>query len=354
MKEKKQSKKWFKKCIIGLLGTIFLVFVVVYVFDPYFHFHKPFSFVSYRLYDERYTNDGISRHFDYDAMVTGTSMAQNFKTSEMDALFGTQSVKETFSGAGYKELSENLERALERNPDLKTVIWTMDYNALIREKDWTQYEGYPTYLYDDNPWNDVSYIFNKSILYHGVLPNVTKTLLRQPSTTMDEYSSWNKETGLEYIMQSYDRWEEKADMIAGLTQEEWDMVTANVRENFVAMINQYPDTTFYIFYTPYSICYWDFLNQEGMMQMQFDAEQIATELLLECPNVKLFNFNDQYDVITNTDNYRDKEHYSAQINSKILEWIASDIGLVTKDNYLERLEIEKEYYLNYDYESIFK
>lgn len=354
MKEKNQSKKWFKKCIIGLLGTIFLVFVVVYVFDPYFHFHKPFSFVSYRLYDERYTNDGISRHFDYDAMVTGTSMAQNFKTSEMDALFGTQSVKETFSGAGYKELSENLERALERNPDLKTIIWTMDYNALIREKDWTQYEGYPTYLYDDNPWNDVSYIFNKSILYHGVLPNVTKTLLRQPSTTMDEYSSWNKETGLEYIMQSYDRWEEKADMIAGLTQEEWDMVTANVRENFVAMINQYPDTTFYIFYTPYSICYWDFLNQEGMMQMQFDAEQIATELLLECPNVKLFNFNDQYDVITNTDNYRDKEHYSAQINSKILEWIASDIGLVTKDNYLERLEIEKEYYLNYDYESIFK
>lgn len=354
MKEKNQSKKWFKKCIIGLVGTIFLVFVVVYVFDPYFHFHKPFSFVSYRLYDERYTNDGISRHFDYDAIVTGTSMAQNFKTSEMDALFGTQSVKETFSGAGYKELSENLERALERNPDLKTIIWTMDYNALIRDKDWTQYEGYPTYLYDDNPWNDVSYVFNKSILYHGVLPNAAKTLLRQPSTTMDEYSSWNKETGLEYIMQSYDRWEIKAEMISGLTAEEKQMVTENVEENFVKLVNKYPETTFYVFYSPYSICYWDFLNQEGMMQMQFDAELIATELLLECPNVKLFNFNDQYDVITDTDNYRDKEHYSARINSKILEWLASDIGLVTKDNYRQRLEIEKEYYLNYDYESIFK
>lgn len=354
MKEKKQSKKWFKKCIISLMGTIFLVFAVVYVFDPYFHFHKPFSFVSYRLYDERYTNDGISRHFDYDAIVTGTSMAQNFKTSELDALFGTQSVKETFSGAGYKELSENLERALERNPDLKTVIWTMDYNALVRDKDWTQYEDYPTYLYDDNPWNDVFYVFNKSVFYHGVLPNVAKTLLRQPSTTMDEYSSWDKETGLEYIMQSYDRWEVKADMINGLTQEERDVVAGNIRENFTDMINEYPETTFYIFYTPYSICYWDFLNQEGMMQMQFEAEQIATELLLECPNVKLFNFNDQYDVITDTDNYRDKEHYSAEINTKILEWMASGIGLVTKDNYAERLEIEKEYYLNYDYESIFR
>lgn len=349
-----QSKKWFKKCIVCLLGAILFVFALVYVFDPYFHFHKPFSFVSYRLYEERYTNDGISRHFDYNAMVTGTSMAQNFKTTEMDALFGTKAVKETFSGAGYQELSQNLQRALQRNPDLKTVIWTMDYNGFIREKDWTQYEGYPTYLYDDNPWNDVSYVFNKSILYHGVLPNVAKTLLRQKSTTMDEYSSWDKQTGLAYIMESYDRWEERAEMIEGLTEEERQMVTANIKENFVDMVSQYPDTTFYIFYSPYSICYWDFLNQEGMMQMQFEAEQIATELLLSCPNVKLFNFFDQYDVITNTDYYRDKEHYSAEINTKILEWMASDTGRITTENYMERLEKEKEYYLNYDYESIFR
>jgi Fe-S-cluster formation regulator IscX/YfhJ len=95
------------------------------------------------------------------------------------------------------------------------------------------------------------------------------------------------------------------------------------------------------------------MNQEGMMMWQFDAELIATELLLECPNVKLYNFNDKYDIIVNLDNYRDKEHYSSEINSLILEWIAEGDGLVTKDNYLDRLEIEKEYYLNYDYDSIF-
>ena len=90
------------------------------------------------------------------------------------------------------------------------------------------------------------------------------------------------------------------------------------------------------------------------MQMQFDAEQIATELLLECPNVRLFNFYNQYDVITNMDYYRDKEHYSAEINTKILDWMASGVGLITKENYSDRFELEKEYYLNYDYESIFE
>ncbi len=348
------AKRWFKKCSIFLLGIIAIIIVLYYIFDPYFHYHKPFSFVSYRLYDERYTNDGISRHFDYDAIITGTSMAQNFKTSEMDELFGVQSVKETFSGSGFQETSDNLRRALERNENLKTVVWSLEYNGMIRDKGWTQYEGYPMYLYDENPWNDVSYVFNKSVLYHGVLVNMAMTVLGIPSTTMDDYSAWDKETGYDYIMSNYDRWEEKADMIEGLTEEERIMVTANIKENFVELVKEYPDTTFYIFYTPYSIYYWDFLNQEGMMQMQFDAEQIATELLLECPNVRLFNFYDQYVVITNTDNYRDKEHYSPEINTKILEWMASGVGLVTKENYLERLEIEKEYYLNYDYESIFR
>jgi hypothetical protein len=347
------AKKWFIKCIIILLASVVGIFILVWIFDPYFHFHKPFSFISYRLYNERYTNDGISRNFDYDTIITGTSMSQNFKTSEADKLFNAKTVKESFSGADYKELSENLDRALSRH-GAKNVIWTMDFNSLIRDKDYQAYDEYPTYLYDDNIWNDVSYVFNKDILYHGVVTNIVMTVTSQKSTTFDEYSSWEKPTGYKYIMESYDRWEEKADMEPGLNDEQKEMVYGNIYQNFVNLVNKYPDTTFYIFYTPYSIVWWDFMNQEGMMKWQFDAELISTELLLDCPNVKLYNFNNKYDIIENLDNYRDKEHYGAWVNSMILEWIAEGDGLVTKDNYLERLEIEKEYYLNYDYESIFQ
>ncbi len=348
------AKKWFISCMMALLGAIALILLIFWIFDPYFHFHKPFSFVSYRLYDERYINDGISRHFDYDAMITGTSMAQNFKTSEADSLFGVRFVKETFSGAGYRELSENLERALRRNKELKTIIWTMDANAILRDKDYTEYDGYPTYLYDDNPWNDVSYVFNKNIWYHGVLNNLLMTLTRQPSTTFDDYSSWEKETGYEYVVAGYDRWEEKAPEASPLSAEDTEMVIGNIQQNVVELVKKYPETTFYIFYTPYSICWWDFMNQEGMINWYFDAELIATEMLLECPNVKLYNFHDKYDIITNLDNYRDKEHYAAHVNSMILEWLAVGEGLVTKENYMERYEKEKQYYLNYDYEEIFQ
>jgi hypothetical protein len=328
------------------------MFIIVWIFDPYFHFHKPFSFVSYRLNDERYINDGISRYFDYDAIITGTSMSQNFKTTEVDKLFGVNSVKESFAGAGYKELSQNLDRALSRH-GADTVIWVLDFNGIMRDKDYQAYEDYPEYLYDDDLFNDISYVFNKEVWYHGVFTNIAMTLSGKDSTTFDEYSAWDKETGYEYVMSGYDRWEEKGEMHEGLDEERREMVTGNIKQNIVDMVSKYPDTTFYIYYTPYSIVWWDFMNQEGMMKWQFEAELIATQLMLECPNVKLYNFNDKYDIITNLDNYRDKEHYSAQINSKILEWMVNGDGLVTKDNYLERLEIEKDYYLNYDYESIF-
>ena len=352
--EQQAAKKWFQKCIRGLLLLLVLIVAVVVFVDPYFHYHKPFDFMSYRLYEERYINDGIGRHFDYDAIITGTSMAQNFKPSEMDALFGTRAVKMPFSGAGYAELSENLDRALARNGNVKMVLWAVDYNGLLRSYDWQQYENYPTYLYDDNPFNDVSYVLNKSILYHGVMPNALMSLTGQPRTTMDEYSSWVNETGLEHILLSYDRNNVNIPATVDFGDSEKQTVIQTIENNFVYLIEKYPDTEFYLFYTPYSICYWDALNIKGTIQRQTEAEKLATEMLLQYPNVKLYNFFDQYEVICNPDYYNDDGHYSAEINSRILGWMAEGTGLLTQDNYEERLKEEQNFYLSYDYDSIYR
>lgn len=352
--EQKEAKKWFLKCIVILISALLLLAFAVFFVDPYFHYHKPYSFLSYRLHEERYINDGISRHFNYDAVITGTSMSQNFKTSEMDAYFGTCSVKEPFPGAGYKELAENLDRTLTRNPKVKTVLWVLDYNGLLRDGQWQQYESYPDYLYDDNPWNDMPYLFNKAILYHGILPNISMTLSGESPTTMDEYSSWERETGLIPILATYDRNEIDLNVATAFGEKEYETVTDTITSNITRIVNQYPDVTFYIFYPPYSICYWDARNLKGTISKELQAEQRATELLLECPNVKLYNFFDQYDVICNLDYYCDDAHYNAQVSSMILKWISEDTGLVTKENYLEKLRAEEEFFLNYDYESIYQ
>ena len=84
-------KKWLRRTIIEILGIMIFVVLLQIIVDPYFHYHKPIT--KYRLNDERYINDGIARHFDYDAIIIGNSLCQNFSTSQYDELFGTNSVK---------------------------------------------------------------------------------------------------------------------------------------------------------------------------------------------------------------------------------------------------------------------
>ena len=188
-------KKWLRRTIVGILGIMIFVVLLQIIVDPYFHYHKPIT--KYRLNDERYINDGIARHFDYDAIITGNSLCQNFSTSQYDELFGTNSVKLPYSGAGYKEIWESLGRALEYNDGVKEVLVCMDLQDLDREADWERYEGNPTYLYDDNVFNDIKYIFNKDAIYRGTLYNLIWTVTGHENTSMDEYSTWERETGPE-------------------------------------------------------------------------------------------------------------------------------------------------------------
>ncbi len=356
--EQNKAKKWFWGCLTGLVLALAAWIGLMAVMDPYFHYHGPLPGTSYRLYEERYINDGICRHFSYDAAITGTSMTQNFKTSELEALYGVTAVKLPFSGAGFQEICENLDRGFREKEKagqpVKMAVIALDYNGLRRPYDWKQYDDFPVYLYDENPWNDVSYVLNKSILYKGTFTNLLYTLTGRPSTTFDEYSAWEHETGIEEIYKTYKRQATISPMRDSLTPEEADMVRISMERNLAELAKAHPDTTFYLFYTPYSILYWESLYREGQLLSQIQAEQIATEVLLECPNIRLYNFSSREDVICDLRYYRDKEHYSAEINSEILEWMRDDTYLVTPENAAQHLDWEREYFANFDYDSIYE
>ena len=349
----KNAKKWVFR-IIGTQALLLTIWILtVLIVDPYFHYHKPIEGISYRLYNERYINDGIIKNFDYNAIITGTSMNQNFKTSEFDALFHTNSIKITFAGGGFQEISNNLDKALGTN-EVARVLWGIDYNGLIREYDWEQYEGFPEYLYDDNVFNDVSYLLNKSIMYHGCFNNLYQTVFKVPSTTFDEYSSWSSDTGLEMVMKQYQRLDETQEMEENLTPEERKIVENTISNNIIKIVKKYPDTEFDLFYSPYSIAYWDEEFRTGHLMKQLEAEQIATEMLLEYENVNLYCFSENLEVISNLENYRDKEHYKSEINSLILKWISEERYKMTLQNYKNHIRKKSELFGNYDYNKIFE
>ncbi len=348
-------KRWAVRTVVLMLLCIAAVCVSTVIVDPFFHYHAPAGWMSYYLHNQRYQNDGILKHFDYDAMITGTSMTENFKTSEMDEIFGTHSVKTSFSGAFYKEISDNIKTAAASNPDLKCVVRGLDYDVLLEDKDVERYEDYPDYLYDDILWNDMSYLLNKQVFFE-TLWVLAKSAAGKPSTTFDEYSSYAQlyEFGTEAVENNYARPTPRADREIPLTEDERERLRANIAQNVISVAEQNPDITFYCFFTPYSIYYWDSLHQNGTLKRQLDAERTAIEMMLPYENIRLYSFFDEFDMICDLDNYRDIGHYSGQINSMILEWMHNGEHLLTEENYEEYCEKTRDFYLNYHYDALFE
>ncbi|MDY2699823.1 MAG: hypothetical protein SOV61_09775 [Lachnospiraceae bacterium] len=97
------------------------------------------------------------RNFEYDSIITGSSMTANFMTSEADQTFNANFIKVPFFGGLYKEVNDNLLRAYNAyGKNIKYVIRSLDYSCLVQDKDaYRDYVEYPTYLYNENPFDDV-------------------------------------------------------------------------------------------------------------------------------------------------------------------------------------------------------
>ena len=353
----KSVKGWLIGLLVLTLAMLIAMSSVIIVVDPYFHYHKPLSGLYYELNNERSQNDGIIKHFDYDAMIIGTSMAENFKTSELDELFDVDSIKATFAGGTYKELNDNIATAIDYNPDLKLVVRPLDYAYLMDDADRIRDDlgSYPDYLYDANPFNDVNYIFNKEILFGICLPMIDEARAGAAGgvTSFDDYANWmdGAEFGADVVLGDRTSYEEP-ETIQPFVDEIKDLVEANITQNVVELAKANPDVQFYYYLTPYSVAWWGSQMELGNVDRWISAEEYAISLILECDNIHLFSFNNEYDLTTDLSNYSDECHHGDWINSQILGWLYAGTDELTLDNYEEYIAVERAFYNSYDYSSL--
>lgn len=354
----KSVKSWLVAMFVLLIVLLSVAGGIVVYVDPYFHYHGPQSSLYYELNNERSQNDGIIKRFDYDGMIIGTSMAENFKTSDAEELFGGTFIKVPFAGGTYKEQNDNIANAIAANPDLKVVIRSLDYAYLMDEPDRLRDDlgEYPYYLYDNNPFNDVNYIFNKEILFDICIPMIEDAISGKPGgiTSFDDYSNWMDEASFGPEAVLGDRTEFAPAMsMEPLLDDMKENVKENITQNVTDLAKANPDVEFYYYLTPYSIAWWGSQNEDGIVRRWIQAEQYAIELMLECDNIHLYSFNNEFDMVTNLDNYRDECHHGDWINSQILAWMYAGTDELTKENYQDYINEELNYYLSFDYNSLF-
>ena len=349
---RKISILWVTGFAIFVVIALVIIALWTIIIDPFFHYHKPRTDkYFYVLNNERSQNNGIIKHFDYQGIITGTSMAENFKTSEAEQLWGNTFVKVCFSGGTFKEINDNLVVALKYNPNLHIIIRSLELSYFEINKDKLRLDlgAYPTYLYDNNIFNDIYYIFNRDIFFSRIIPMI-KDVHKPGITPFDQYSNWMKDNKFgKNTLYPNKITMKKAGTPIYLSDSTKVSIIQNVHQNITSLAAAYPKVTFYYFFTPYSAKWWQNLVENGKIYKQVQIERVMIEEILKYKNIKLFSFNNFYDIITNLNNYKDAIHHGEWINSLLLKNMFNEIGLLTVKNYEKYLDDVLCFYTTYDY-----
>ena len=292
------SKKWAISLVSITLIIVAAFGGVTYYLDPLLQYGNERGPLTYRHYTEMYSNPGIAKNYDYNAVLLGSSMVENTDVSELDKLFDCKTIKVPYSGASSYNHKNILDVCYRSGHKIEKVFWALDEYALTTDKDIPRYP-LPDYLYDDNKLNDLSYLLNLDIAYFytskdilGTLKNQNQIMMRDGSWTSDE-SIYCKENALSSITYPMEPKENK-----GEKYYEKNLMD-NLRYNIIPFIQEHPETEFHFYMVPYSILYWYQQKQNGTLDAEIYNAKTAVGEILKHSNAKVHFFQNEERIITN-------------------------------------------------------
>ena len=324
------SKRFIRFSLCLTLILLILVASMQIAIDPLFQYHKPWFGLEPFIKKERYQDAGIAKNFDFENVIMGTSMAQNFRINEYEELFGGKTVKLTMEGSHPIDWTYVLEDLQHREIHPKTILLNLDPYVFRADPEKLEHE-LPTYLYDYNYLNDVNYWFNFQIINDFTNETIIRNIKHDISDENNAFV-WEKPFGKEYVLSQYER----ADIVSEPVSE--DMYKNVATENMkllIRYVESMSETQFVFFCSPFSMVFWDGHIRDNSVEAHKQGYISAIEELIDHENVSIYLWNDDemIAIMADLDNYADVAHYSGEINNMMLKRIAEQQGLLKKNNY---------------------
>lgn len=324
------KKKALKGLAICLAFMMFLPALVTYLFDPFYQYHQPFFSLKASLYDRDNQVVGTIRTFDYDSVILGSSVAENFDSAFLDTHLGCETLKVIRASGSVADLLYYMDM-VHGNQEIKNVFWCMDIFALMSSTEITlKDKSVPGYLHTDTIFDDVTYLYNKDIIFEEI-PRSVAYSLQNVNTGGDAYN-WaaDKHFSPEQAMKAYTKQGEALPM-AEISMENKALIADNIAM-VVKEITSHPQTQYTFLFPPYSLLWWDCGYMNGISAEYFYVLKECLPALLSCENATVYYFQDEQDIICNLDYYMDMIHYSPEINQYMLDCIISGDNMVTDEN----------------------
>lgn len=324
-------KQWAILVLSLLLSSLGLIVGAVVLIDPFEVYHKATAFIPPITNGTQiYSNAGIAKSYEYDSVVIGSSMTENFVPSQLDTLLGGRFIKLPINAGSPYNHKQMMDLAFGAQ-HIRRILYGVDIELMTYFYTMPKCEM-PDYLYDDSLLNDVSYWFNQSVLARYI-PQCLSTFGQTDPTQRDTMYTWGG-------MYSYGKEAALAGTaITGETVDQGELhspaqlsqqTRLNVEYNLLPYIEAHPETEFLFFFPPYSLVQWYRFYQEGALYYHLEQKQALIQCLLPYDNVKVYDFQGRTDWILNLDHYIDASHYGPWINEEIALCISRDEYRVTE------------------------
>jgi hypothetical protein len=326
--------QWIINIILFSILGLLAMGAVNFILDPFQEYRKAQFYKP--VYDnERYLNSGLAKTYDYKQVIIGSSMTENFILSDVKEILGfDKPIKFCMSAATAYEIKVMLDHAYAHGK-IDSVIYGLDLFSFTGST--TRLFGgegsLPFYLYDDNLLNDYRYLFNFDTFKFSV-----DSLVVPKEAVMFDYNrmyQWQHKLNEDDFNRAdrISEWKEKYGFNPDYKKEQYalEAMKKNIDVNLIPLIQNHPNTTFYIFYPPYSILAFKDMQNKKWLNTVERFKRHAFITLAHYPNVKLYDFQSSKEVTCNLDNYKDLLHYHQRINTWMLHEMKSDKYLI-KDN----------------------
>ncbi len=312
-------KRWCQLSLLLLLAAFLFLFLLVTFIDPFQvyrlaeHYIPPIDNTT-----QVYANAGIVRNYDYDSAIVGSSVTENFRPTFMDTQLGGRFIK-LCTAAGTASNHAMLMNLAFRTHSMRRIVYGFDIYSYISDAGYSS-RSIPDYLYDNNPFNDVRYWYNRTVIA-SFLPRCLSTWGQQQDNSIrDSMYCWAGKD--EYgAIAMYNAQLTPPDHI--LPEDYYlENARANLETNLIAFIASHPETQFDIFFPPYSAAEWSSMLSKGTLYALLAIRSLAYDMLTPYENVTLYDFSIRDDWVLHISNYKDTTHYGQWINDAITESIA--------------------------------
>ncbi|MGL5260606.1 MAG: SGNH/GDSL hydrolase family protein [Lachnospiraceae bacterium] len=324
------KQQFLKKLMITALSIMSIVAMIVYIIDPFYHYHKPIGFLKAVSTKAEYQVIGTIKNFEYNSILVGSSVAENYNSKWFDEAFHTTTIKTIRAGGTTSDLMYFINKSYEYQT-LDYIFYSLDLAALIsKETNHFVQEGMPTYLYNKNPFDDIQYLLNKDVLLEDIPHMIAKSLIGD----YDEGEAYNWAQYKTFNTMHYEKTTEKKEMQD--VKELKDAINFN-NTSILNLVKEHQETKFIFIIPPYSYLWWFEAYQNGLTESYFYALESLLGELLVYENVSFYYFQTIEEIVTDLDKYMDPIHFDQDINEFIVSKIKENKYLLTIDSYQKEI-----------------